>query len=308
MKKNKRNAMWLLAGTFGLVSASASAQVVEYLHTDALGTPVAVTDANRVVIERSDYEPYGQLLNRAANDSPGYTGHVEDKNTGLTYMQQRYYDSDLGVFLSVDPVTPFQNQGSPFNRYWYANNNPFKFSDPDGRQSVSRGPGGGQPEMVRNWVNKLTVVAEKMEAVRNRVDAELEKVDVRLQLDIAMGMGVSIDQSLLHGDGSISFTPVAVNKATGGSGVFVGAFLQPREPFTINKQENRTKTPASMSYGASIGDGFSFGADIEVSADKQVDVTPKVGIGVGQIQKLGPDIKLFRWDLEPKDGDGKGNN
>lgn len=54
-------------------------------------------------------------------------------------MQQRYYDPSLGRFLSVDPVTANPNTGTNFNRYWYANNNPYKFTDPDGRRSVVRG-------------------------------------------------------------------------------------------------------------------------------------------------------------------------
>jgi RHS repeat-associated protein len=53
--------------------------------------------------------------------------------TGLVYMQQRYYDPIAGRFLSVDPVTTNAKDGSFFGRYHYANNNPFKFKDPDGR-------------------------------------------------------------------------------------------------------------------------------------------------------------------------------
>jgi uncharacterized protein RhaS with RHS repeats len=45
-------------------------------------------------------------------------------------MQQRYYDPLCGCFLSTDPVTALKG---PFNRYWYANNNPYRFTDPDGR-------------------------------------------------------------------------------------------------------------------------------------------------------------------------------
>lgn len=48
-------------------------------------------------------------------------------------MQQRYYDPGIGRFLSVDPVTADSVTGGNFNRYWYANNNPYKFTDPDGR-------------------------------------------------------------------------------------------------------------------------------------------------------------------------------
>jgi RHS repeat-associated protein len=56
---------------------------------------------------------------------------VADLNTGLSYMQQRYYDPVAMRFLSVDPVA-----ASPlsFNRYWYANDNPYKYIDPDGRE------------------------------------------------------------------------------------------------------------------------------------------------------------------------------
>lgn len=101
---------------------------------------MVVTDVSRAVVERSEYEPYGKVLSRSLKDGPGYTGHVEDSATGLTYAQQRYYDDDIGWFLSVDPVTAYENPVGAFNRYWYANNNPYKFTDPDGRTSylVSR--------------------------------------------------------------------------------------------------------------------------------------------------------------------------
>ena len=46
---------------------------------------------------------------------------------------QRYYDPTIGRFLSVDPVTAYSNPIGAFNRYWYANNNPYRFTDPDGR-------------------------------------------------------------------------------------------------------------------------------------------------------------------------------
>ncbi|MBZ0087369.1 MAG: hypothetical protein K8F33_04665 [Thermomonas sp.] len=109
---------------------------IRYLHTDALGSPIAKTSATGAIIETSEYEPYGRLLNRANDNRAGYTGHVMDAASGLTYMQQRYYDPQLGVFLSVDPVTAYSNPVGAFNRYWYANGNPYRFVDPDGRVTV----------------------------------------------------------------------------------------------------------------------------------------------------------------------------
>lgn len=116
---------------------NARADEVTYYHTDALGSPVARTNSSGSVIERQEYEPYGrQLASLPPQDGPGYTGHVYDAATGLNYMQQRYYDPEVGRFLSVDPVTAYSNPLVTFNRYWYANNNPYRFTDPDGRQSV----------------------------------------------------------------------------------------------------------------------------------------------------------------------------
>src|SRR5690606_6352273 len=88
-----------------------------YFHTDALGSPVAKTNSSGTVIQTSEYEPYGDLLNRANDDRVGYTGHVMDGATGLTYMQQRYYDPQIGAFLSVDPVAAYSNPIGAFNRY-----------------------------------------------------------------------------------------------------------------------------------------------------------------------------------------------
>src|SRR5690606_35139837 len=114
--------------------AAGSPETVKYQHTDALGSPVVVTRQNRTIVEKTEYEPYGKALNRPMHDGPGYTGHVEDAATGLVYMQQRYYDSMLGIFLSVDPVTAYSSPVAMFNRYRYANSNPYRFKDPDGRK------------------------------------------------------------------------------------------------------------------------------------------------------------------------------
>jgi len=53
-------------------------------------------------------------------------------------MQARYYDPVIGRFYSNDPVDVMGHitRGNPihgFNRYTYANNNPYKYVDPDGK-------------------------------------------------------------------------------------------------------------------------------------------------------------------------------
>ena len=131
---------------------------VRYLHTDALGSPVAETDQLGAVKKRTYYESYGAPVSGKYADGPGYTGHVTDSASGLSYMQQRYYDPLAARFLSLDPVVTDPNTGGGFNRYWYANNNPYKFTDPDGRDAADRAYGAAvgymlrnNPEMLRRW-------------------------------------------------------------------------------------------------------------------------------------------------------------
>ena len=73
------------------------------------------------------------------NEDAGYTGHKFDTDLGLSYMQARYYDPVIGRFYSNDPVGTTEHlkriggiQG--FNRYSYANNNPYKYTDPNGEE------------------------------------------------------------------------------------------------------------------------------------------------------------------------------
>ncbi len=114
-----------------------SASGTQYVHTDALGSPVAHTGASGSLLNTTRFEPYGAVAQGAkpgpATSLMGYTGHVQDPETGLVYMQQRYYDPIAGRFLSVDPIVTDANTGKGFGLYTYVENNPYTKIDPDGR-------------------------------------------------------------------------------------------------------------------------------------------------------------------------------
>jgi RHS repeat-associated protein len=110
---------------------------VTYVYTDPQGTPLAEADAAGNITATFDYKPYGNQVLGSPPIGPGYTGHVNDPDTGLVYMQARYYDHDAGRFLSIDPVAPSGGALFGFNRYDYANNNPYRYTDPDGRSSCA---------------------------------------------------------------------------------------------------------------------------------------------------------------------------
>lgn len=114
--------------------------VTTYLHTDGLGSPVAETNSSGTILSRTLHEPYGAPMDGTYVDGPGYTGHVVDSLTGLSYMQQRYMDPVAGRFLSMDPAG---TTATKFNAYSYANNSPYTYIDPDGRDSCLHNGGVG---------------------------------------------------------------------------------------------------------------------------------------------------------------------
>lgn len=110
------------------------AGTVTYVYTDPQGTPLAEADVQGNIMARFEYTPYGNSVpGLESTDGPGYTGHVNDMDTGLVYMQARYYDPETARFLSIDPLTPKAGEVFNFNRFDYANNNPIRYTDPDGR-------------------------------------------------------------------------------------------------------------------------------------------------------------------------------
>lgn len=145
-----------ILAVLGLLAATPAVanDTVYYYHTDALKSAVVVTDASHNVVERTYYGPYGEVLNRSLRDGPGYGGHEEDAATGLDNMQQRYYDPGIGRFLSVDPVTA-TNVGGNFNRYWYANDNPYRFTDLFGLYACGSKVSSGDCDKIDSFVNKI---------------------------------------------------------------------------------------------------------------------------------------------------------
>jgi hypothetical protein len=61
--------------------------------------------------------------------------------------------------LSIDPVTTDANTGGSFNRYSYANNNPYRYIDPDGRW-----PEAVEAEMTKNFQTILSISSPGMSA------------------------------------------------------------------------------------------------------------------------------------------------
>lgn len=66
-----------------------------------------------------------------------FTGKERDTETGLDYFGARYYGSNIGRWVSPDPVNVTEdrllNPANTLNKYVYGGDNPLKYVDPDGR-------------------------------------------------------------------------------------------------------------------------------------------------------------------------------
>lgn len=124
---------------------------VSYLTQDHLGSPRVITDSVGNILARKDFSAFGDetataqrttaLGYKPENIRQDYTGYQKDDESGLEYAQARYYNSAHGRYTSIDPLTASANIKDPqtFNRYSYAMNSPYKFTDPLGLISSSTG-------------------------------------------------------------------------------------------------------------------------------------------------------------------------
>jgi RHS repeat-associated protein len=120
-----------------LLSAHAT-ETITYYHNDVLGSPIAATKADGALLWREDYRPYGERYLKQSADSDGkwYTGKPTEDEIGLSYYGSRWYDPAIGRFMAVDPVGVTAENFHSFNRYAYANNNPYRYVDPDGNLPI----------------------------------------------------------------------------------------------------------------------------------------------------------------------------
>ncbi|MEW9533594.1 RHS repeat-associated core domain-containing protein [Microbispora sp. NPDC049125] len=117
-------------------------------------TQLAIDDATGRV-SRERYLPYGQR--RGSDDLPftdhGFLGKVEDGTTGLDYLSARYYDPEIGRFVSPDPLLDLRRPQWA-NPYEYAGNNPIGMSDPTGLGTTCDPQDKGYKECRRGEQNR----------------------------------------------------------------------------------------------------------------------------------------------------------
>lgn len=95
--------------------------------------------------ERSVFRPYGEAIATdfapaVASESKGYIGERYDGDAGLQYLNARYYDPKLGMFIQPD-WWEVMKPGVGNNRYSYSFGDPVNKSDGTGHEVVKNSTG-----------------------------------------------------------------------------------------------------------------------------------------------------------------------
>ncbi|HOS84551.1 MAG TPA: RHS repeat-associated core domain-containing protein, partial [Bacteroidales bacterium] len=137
--QNKRTIIHSPTGTCAVWQDSAYVQTLYAVHTDYLGSWVAITNSAATVTNRYSYDAWGRarnvnnwelkpvsITNALTNLNAfqprfdrGYTGHEHLSGFGLIHMNARVYDPYLQRFLSPDNYIQDMANAQNYNRYSY---------------------------------------------------------------------------------------------------------------------------------------------------------------------------------------------
>jgi RHS repeat-associated protein len=109
--------------------------------------------------------PFGELFieERTTWNTPyKFSGKELDEETGYSYFGARYYDPNISIWLSVDPLS---DKYPGLSAYAYTANNPIRFIDPDGMAL------GDPPALVKGWNRQVSSFNDNFySSVNARID------------------------------------------------------------------------------------------------------------------------------------------
>ncbi|UAN62452.1 RHS repeat-associated core domain-containing protein [Serratia sp. JSRIV006] len=117
---------------------------IYWYQNDHLGTPHELTDWNGNSVWKGRFSAFGQIREEwqaedasAINQPLRFQGQYADKESGLYYNLNRYYDPGVGRYLTADPI----KLAGGLNAYQYVYGNPANWIDPTGLTGMPRAPG-----------------------------------------------------------------------------------------------------------------------------------------------------------------------
>ena len=156
---------YIYKGKVLLAHVEVETQAIYTFHTNYLGAVHQITDANGMIVWEGIYKPFGEA---AVNPGSIITnnwrlpGQYYDQESGLYYNYFRYYDPNIGRYLTPDPI----GLEGGINRYVYVSNKPLNSIDPFGLQDRSLG------------VSSVWLLGPAMSSTRKVEEKIIKKIDV----------------------------------------------------------------------------------------------------------------------------------
>jgi RHS repeat-associated protein len=114
--------------------------VTYHYHVNGHGDVTALTDANGNIVAEYEYDAWGNILfqtgSMASQNPIRYAGYYYDEETDLYYLMARYYDAEIGRFISRDSFHGTEDDPQSLNNYSYTKNNPVMYVDHDGHNPL----------------------------------------------------------------------------------------------------------------------------------------------------------------------------
>ena len=120
----------------GTENASGEASGKQYYVTDPHGNVVQLTDESGKVIKIYEYDSFGnEIKPDSKDDNPfRYCGEYYDKETEEVYLRARYYQPEMGRFLTRDTYTGEADEPLSLHLYVYCENDGVNMVDPSGHR------------------------------------------------------------------------------------------------------------------------------------------------------------------------------
>jgi len=115
-----------------------SGKFFNYLYDYPDRNVIGLADQHQRLCNRYDYAAFGSSRVSVCSvpNQFSYAGEAFEKETGLIFLRNRYYDPEIGRFISADPSLGRLINPQSFNPYAYAGNNPINLIDPLGLRSA----------------------------------------------------------------------------------------------------------------------------------------------------------------------------
>jgi len=329
----------LIGFTIPYVENGVTKQFAFYYIKDAQGNICYIVDNKGNLVVSYNYDAWGNIVSKyffkygPANAKTGYSviigtstftaqdidelnshyyrGYYLDKETGLYYLITRYYDPEVGRFISADDPRYLDFQVAyGYNRYAYCVNNPVMYVDPSGKFGIGAIIGivgatmllGGGAQLVSNALAGATgsdlwrgVAGATLGSGVNALALWLSPFTGGASLVFAAGLGAAVQtgvdtlETVVRGENVNGWQTVAdlgVNFVTTLAGNWLGSKLiptnrgwfQPRKFLSVFMKPYGQKILLQTAIGAGLSGIVNFARKLDWSSVNWKKFTPVIPI------------------------------